>query len=91
MTVKLTGTIIIPMDQQNRLLPFLNDHIKASQNEPGNLRFEITQDPDNPEIFHLDEEFTDEDAFAFHQKRGGASPWGEHSKELIRDFQKSIG
>ncbi len=89
MTVKLTGTIVIQADMQSRLLPLLNDHIEASRAEPGNLKFVITQDKTDPSVFHLDEEFTDEDAFAFHQKRGGASPWGEASKDLIRDFKKT--
>ena len=88
MTVKLTGTIIIPKDQQETLLPLLDDHIAASRAEPGNLRFEISQDPENAEVFHLDEAFKDEAAFAFHQDRGGASPWGQASRELVRDFKK---
>jgi len=90
MTVKLTGTIVIPEALQNELLPLLNAHIEASRAEPGNLRFEITQDLQNPEVFHLDEAFEDEAAFAFHQKRGAASAWGYRSKDLTRDFQKVV-
>lgn len=89
MTVKLTGTIIIPHERQNELLPLLEDHIAASRAEAGNLKFEITKDHADPEIFHLSEEFADEEAFAFHQKRGGASPWGSASKDLTRNFTKS--
>ena len=89
MSVKLTGTIEIPLDQQPKLMPLLNDHIAASRSEPGNLKFDITQDDQNPAIFHLDEEFEDAAAFAYHQERGGASPWGGASKHLVRDFTKA--
>ena len=89
MTVKLTGSIIIPMDQQADLLPLLKNHIAASLAEPGNMRFEINQDPLDKETFHLDEEFVDQAAFEYHQKRGGASPWGQRSVDLVRDFHKT--
>lgn len=89
MTVKLTGTIHIPIDQQDVLLPLLEDHIAASRAETGNLRFDITQDKNSPEVFHLDEEFVDEDAFSHHQTRGSASPWGVKSKDLTRNFTKT--
>jgi len=89
MTIKLTGTINIPLEQHETLIPLLSRHVLESRKEPGNIRFEIAQDEEDPEIFHLDEEFTDEEAFEFHQKRGAASPWGEQSKDLKRDFEKS--
>lgn len=89
MTVKLNGTITIPLDAQSELLPLLEDHIAASRAEPGNLKFEISQDKSDPEIFHLNEEFADDEAFAFHQSRGAATPWGSASKDLERNFTKS--
>ncbi len=89
MTIKLTGTIIIPMDQQPRFLPLLDDHIAASRAEPGNLKFDITKDSGNPEVFHLDEAFTDAAAFEHHQTRTKSSPWGLQSQGLARDFHKT--
>lgn len=89
MTVKLTGTIIIPLEEHESLLPLLSHHVLESRKEPGNIRFEIEQDQEDPEVFHLDEEFVDQDAFDDHQTRGAASPWGERSKHLKRDFTKT--
>ena len=89
MTVKLNGTIRIPVNQQAKMLPLMEDHIAATLKEVGNMSFAITQDATDPEIFHVSEEFVDQGAFDFHQKRGGASPWGIESKELKRDFKIS--
>lgn len=90
MAFHLTGTLRIPKDLQSELLPLLDDHIAATRDEPGCRSFDVTQDKNDPETFHLAEIFDDEDAFAFHQKRGGASPWGIAAKDLERDFTTKI-
>ncbi len=89
MTVKLKGTITIPIERLDHMMPLLATHVLESRKEDGNIRFEITQDEKDPEIFHLEEEFTDEEAFAFHKTRSEASPWGKQSTDLERNFSKT--
>lgn len=89
--IRLTGTIIIPLDQQDTLLPLLEEHIRLSRAEPGCKEFSVTQDESLPEVYNLQELFENADAFAFHQTRAGASDWGIASVELTRDFTKSEG
>ena len=86
--VRLTGTIKIPLDQQASLVPLLNEHIALTRAEPGCIYFDVTQDPDTPEVFHVSELFTDEAAFTAHQANGAARPWGPASAGLTRDFHK---
>ena len=86
--VRLTGTITIPLDRQAVLVPLLDNHIALTRGEPGCIYFDVTQDPDTPEVFHVSELFTDETAFAAHQANGAARPWGPASADLVRDFHK---
>lgn len=86
--VRLTGTITIPLARQAALVPLLDEHIALTRAEPGCITFEVTQDPDTPEVFHVSELFTDEPAFAAHQANGAARPWGPASADLSRNFQR---
>ncbi len=88
--VALTGTIVIPQDIQDDLLPLLAQHKTLTRQEPGCLKFEVTQDVDDETLFHVDELFADEAAFAHHQSAGAARPWGAASKDLTRDFTKLV-
>jgi len=88
--VALTGTIIIPTDMQAALIPLLEQHKAFTRQEPGCLKFDVTQDTDDSTLFHVDELFEDEAAFAHHQSEGAARPWGAASKNLTRDFNKLV-
>ncbi|WP_341365744.1 putative quinol monooxygenase [Yoonia sp. BS5-3] len=88
--VALTGTIIIPKDMQADLLPLLEEHKALTRQEPGCLKFDVAPDADDPTLFHVDELFKDEAAFAHHQSAGAARPWGPASKELMRNFNKRL-
>lgn len=72
------------MGQMMTALEMLPDHVTLSRSEPGCLRFDIAQS-DDPMIWHLDELFADKAAFAAHQQRTQASPWGVNSREIKRD------
>lgn len=87
--VRLTGTIIIPVDEQAQLVPLLDEHTRLTRQEPGCLEFSVEQDAERREVFHVRELFESEAAFAHHQARGGASPWGRQSGHLARDFEKA--
>ncbi|MFC0200474.1 GNAT family N-acetyltransferase [Paracoccus rhizosphaerae] len=73
------------MAQMMTTLDLLPDHAALSRAEPGCLRFDITQSED-PMIWDLEELFSDRRAFEAHQGRTRASPWGERSGDLKRDF-----
>lgn len=68
-------------------LDLLQDHADASRAEPGCLRFDIAQS-DDPMVWTLAEVFADKDAFAAHQARTAASPWGQRSRDMGRDFHR---
>jgi quinol monooxygenase YgiN len=83
----LTGWIAIPAAEQDRLLPLLEDHIRLTRAEPGCLAFAVTRSPEDPERFEVVERFRDHDAFLAHQQRSAASPWGEATRHLRRDYR----
>ena len=86
--IRLTGTITMPLSEQERCRPLLDQHVVLTRAEPGCLKFDVVQDPENPEAFNVSELFADADAFDHHQTRTGASEWGLQSKHLKRDFVK---
>ncbi|MDY7105397.1 MAG: antibiotic biosynthesis monooxygenase [Actinomycetota bacterium] len=87
--VRLTGTITIPVGEQPGLRPLLDEHVRLTRDEPGCVEFEVVQDAERPDVFLVRELFLDESAFAFHQTRGAASPWGRASAHLQRDFTRT--
>ncbi|WP_232962395.1 GNAT family N-acetyltransferase [Paracoccus tegillarcae] len=87
--IALTGRLICAdAAQMMTALAHLPDHTTLSRAEPGNLRFDLTQDED-PLIWQLTELFADADAFAAHQARSRDSAWGQASTEIKRDFTKT--
>lgn len=68
-------------------LDLLPQHVTLTRAEPGNLRFDLAQQ-DDPMIWRLDEVFADAEAFAAHQTRTKASPWGIASQDLGREFNR---
>ncbi|MGJ8611920.1 MAG: putative quinol monooxygenase [Octadecabacter sp.] len=86
--VTLTGTLTCRTDADiETVRQYLPDHIQLSRAEPGCIKFDVTQG-ENPFVWHLDEAFTDADAFAAHQSRTKATIWAEKSADLIRDFKR---
>lgn len=79
--------ICADMGQMMLALDLLPDHVAASRNEPGNLRFDLSQTED-PLIWSLNELFTDAGAFAAHRARTLASRWGRDSGAITRDFHE---
>lgn len=76
------------MAQMLTALDLLPDHRTLSRAEPGCLRFEVDQSED-PMVWTLSELFADEAAFAAHQARTAASPWGQNSRALGRAFHRT--
>ena len=57
----------------------IEEHIALTRSE------EVTQSPD-PLIWTVHEEFTDPEAFRFHQTRVGQSAWGRATKGIAREY-----
>ena len=88
--VELTGRITSPAAEQAEMVPLFEEHARLSRGEPGCLRFEVTPDPRNPEVFAVSEFFIDETAFEAHGARTRASEWGRQSAHLVRKFDRAV-
>ena len=86
MTITLTGHIDVPPERLAAVRAAAPDHIRLSRAEPGCLRFEMTEDAAIPGRFHVDEAFTDAEAFAAHQARNRASDWWRITEGIPRHF-----
>jgi quinol monooxygenase YgiN len=85
--VTLKGHIIVPDLQLEQIKEALAMHIELTRQEKGCLLFEVTQDPNQINKFHVYEEFVDQRSFDYHQERIAESDWGLVSKSLARDYQ----
>lgn len=74
--------------QMMTALSLLPDHVRSSREEPGCLHFDLTQDRDDPSIWHLSELFADADALAAHADRSRTSPWGRDGAAIGRDIHR---
>ena len=87
MTVTLEGFIDVPEPQRMTARSALPTHIRLSREEPGCLRFDVTEDADVPGRFHVSEAFIDAAAFEAHQTRARASDWGMISAGFERQYK----
>lgn len=83
----LRGHLFIPTGILAAAKEELPAHIELSQQEEGCLVFEVTQDVNNPNVFHVYEEFVDRAALEAHQERVGNSHWGRLTADAERDFK----
>jgi (4S)-4-hydroxy-5-phosphonooxypentane-2,3-dione isomerase len=60
------------------------DHKESMEPEPGTIRFDVFQDPENPDRFFVYEAYRDEAAFKEHQEHGPFQRWNSN------EFQTSI-
>lgn len=86
--IRLNGIITIPLAEQERFKPLLDQHIALTRGEPGCIKFDVTNDEAAPDAFRVSELFTNAAAFDHHQTRTKASEWGLQSGHLKRDFHK---
>lgn len=85
--IKLTGYIDVPADRLEAVKAALPTHIALTQAEPGNLTFNVNENPQNPLRFDVSETFTDRAAFDHHQKRTAASDWAKVTEGLQRSYE----
>lgn len=86
MSIKLNGILIVPDSEIALVEKYLPDHIALSRAEDGCISFNVKPDPKNPNHYIVKEEFVDQAAFDFHQKRGKDSAWGRATSHLERQF-----
>lgn len=84
--VLLDGYLEVPADRIDAVRAALPEHIRLTRAEPGCLRFEVTQDPNEPTHFRVSEVFADRAAFEGHQSRAGASAWAIVTAGMPRHY-----
>ncbi|WP_163930484.1 putative quinol monooxygenase [Paraferrimonas sp. SM1919] len=85
--VKLSGHIIVPQQQLALIKEALVEHTQLTLAEVGCIKFEVKQcELDNCK-FYVDELFTDESAFNYHQQRVQNSAWGAVTKDVQRFYK----
>ena len=83
----LKGFIIVPDEDLAVVKAELPVHARLTRQEPGCMKFEVTQDPDEPNRFNVYEEFVDEPAFKAHQQRVQSSRWGTVTANVQRNYE----
>ncbi|WP_231564818.1 GNAT family N-acetyltransferase [Paracoccus halophilus] len=88
--LSLTGRLTCTDAAQMLLaIDLLSEHAQLTRAEPGNLRFDVAQNEDNPLVFELRELYADEEAFQAHRARLYDSRWGRESHGIKRDFSRT--
>jgi quinol monooxygenase YgiN len=85
--VRVTGYLRCAPEEIAMVREALAEHIRLTRAEPGCLSFDVTQDPDDPCRWNLDETFRDAAAFEAHRARAKASAWGPKTAHLARDIR----
>ena len=85
--VSLHGWISVPPDELAALRPLLEEHVRLTRAEPGCLAFSVMPNPGDPGRLDVSERFRDRAAFEAHQARTAASPWGEATRHLVRQYR----
>lgn len=85
--IVLKGYIVVPNSDLTAVKEELSVHIDLTRKEEGCLIFEVTQDENENNKFHVYEEFINEPAFSNHQQRVGKSKWGSVTKNVVRFYE----
>lgn len=84
--VRLSGLLrCTTADEVGIVETYLPDHINLTRAEPGCLLFEVSQTED-PLVWRVEELFSDQAAFDFHQQRTRASAWFSATSRITRDY-----
>ena len=87
MGVILSGYVDVPDSDIAMVEKHLPTHIRLSLAEDGCVSFNVLVDPQNPNRYLVDEEFTTQAAFDAHQARVKASEWGQATAHLHRQYK----
>lgn len=85
--VRLSGFLrCASMAEVETVQRHLPEHISLTRAEPGCISFEVSQ-TDDPLVWRVEELFTDQAAFDFHQKRTRASEWFDATAAIAREYE----
>lgn len=84
--VHLDGYLEVTADRLEAVRSALPEHVRLTRAEPGCIRFEVAESPDNPLQFLVSEVFADQVAFAAHQQRAQASDWARVTAGMPRHY-----
>lgn len=87
MGVKLSGYLDVPDSDIPLVKKHLPTHIILSLSENGCISFNVCVDPENPNRYIVEEEFTTQAAFDAHQARVKQSDWGRATAHLQREYK----
>ncbi len=87
MGVILSGYLDVPDGDIATVEAHLPTHIRLSRAEVGCISFNVCLDPQNPNVYLVDEEFATQTAFDAHQARVKSSEWGLATMHLHREYK----
>ncbi len=85
--IQLTGYIDVPLDRRDEVLAALPEHVRLTKEEPGNLSFEVFEDPNHKGRLVVSETYVDQPALEAHRDRAGKSIWAEITQGIPRNFE----
>ena len=85
-SVKIVAVLVAKDGREAELEALLKSMASDSRAEPGNLRYDLWRDADQPNRFVLDELYTDNDAVALHR----ASPHFQAYLKRIPDIAERM-
>ena len=85
----LKGYIVVAEEDLAAVEAALPEHTELTRQESGCLKFEVTQDSENKNIFNVHEEFVDSDAFQAHKERMKNTKWVAAAANAERHFDIS--
>lgn len=84
--VTLTGRLVCAHAAEADIVrAHLPQHVELTRAEAGCISFDVRQ-TDDPLIWHVDERFDDDSAFAAHQRRVATSEWGRATAGIERRY-----
>ncbi|TCR00474.1 antibiotic biosynthesis monooxygenase [Neorhizobium sp. JUb45] len=88
--VRLSGFLRCTTAEEVEIVKaYLPDHLLLTKAEPGCLSFEVSQTED-PSVWRVEEVFSDQAAFDFHQQRTRASAWFSATSRIVRDYVVTV-
>tara|TARA_R110002124_G_scaffold52394_3_gene150858 strand:+ start:1261 stop:1542 length:282 start_codon:yes stop_codon:yes gene_type:complete len=84
--VKLIGYLDIPHERRNSIFVALSEHITLTRAEDGCITFEVTESDTIVGRLNVNELFTDQAAFDFHQSRTKNSAWAKTTDGIPRHY-----
>ena len=87
----LKGYIVVAEEDLAAVEAALPEHSALTRQEPGCLKFEVKQDPDNQSVFNIYEEFVDNAAFQAHKQRMKNTRWVAVAANVERHYEISEG